>query len=100
MSTPERTSSPPPHGFGVFEIVGLGLSPKPGSDFSFDDWRSAAHALGAVERYRQFWLGDLLVIGEAAFGELAAQVEVRAGSRLQDVRELQVGRPAGAGFPT
>jgi hypothetical protein len=45
----------------------------PPADLTFDEWCSAVGTLQAMERSVKWWLGDLLLFGEAAFPEQAVQ---------------------------
>jgi hypothetical protein len=45
----------------------------PPADLTFEEWRSAMHTLQAMDRSVKWWLGDLILFGEAAYGEMASQ---------------------------
>jgi hypothetical protein len=43
------------------------------ADLSFDDYTSIVRLLGRISRASAWWIGDTLIHGEAAYGELYAQ---------------------------
>jgi N6-adenosine-specific RNA methylase IME4 len=55
---------------------------------SFDDWQRVGETLGRIGRAHQWWIGDWLNYGEAAYGEKYAQAINETGYEYQTVADI------------
>lgn len=66
----DHALAPVTHGKFTFGSQGLTVLGQP----TFDEWAEAMHVLAVMERGLAFLIGDMILFGESAYGELAAQI--------------------------
>lgn len=69
----------------AFSPVGLATTRTP----TFEEWEALGIHLALVEGALQWWIGDWLNIGEAAFGERASQAMDATGWELKTVLQYR-----------
>jgi hypothetical protein len=72
---------------GAMDAVSLTLDTK--EPMPFDKWMAFGRFLGNVNRSARWWIGDWLIFGEDAFGQVAAQaVEATTAERYDEAERV------------